>query len=266
MDTPSHIHPVRSRKDCLEGRPTRIQRLPLKSLTRTAAFTQKRRHWHCLVVAGLALFACSPAFGMHRVQRQSATMEAPVESGRVVKMDTEKVKEVTLPNASVDLMDKLMKKEAVDILAAGAERTENAGNGGIWYAYMKPTKLGAWTNQVRLACKLTQAPSGSVNVDVVSFEVGSPDAATGEWNFSAYAKEQFSLQWYNSLTWEQNGPDLALLHKSAGKMRVVLPWWFPLPDVLVRSTFRACIGFMISDGQTKVAEAIRTRYQAISER
>lgn len=45
-------------------------------------------------------------------------------------------------------MDELMRKEAVEILAAGAERTEEVkGQEGLWYAYMKPTRMGTWKNQ-----------------------------------------------------------------------------------------------------------------------
>lgn len=57
-------------------------------------------------------------------------------------------------------------------------------------------------------------------------------------------------------------------------MKLVLPWWFPLPDAVVKATFQAGIRYMtlglhcfkrlwprIADGQAKISDAVTQRYQ-----
>eukprot|EP00933_Yihiella_yeosuensis_P029696 TRINITY_DN23318_c2_g1_i1.p1 TRINITY_DN23318_c2_g1~~TRINITY_DN23318_c2_g1_i1.p1 ORF type:complete len:277 (-),score=40.62 TRINITY_DN23318_c2_g1_i1:109-900(-) len=194
---------------------------------------------------------------------RSATKTAEnAEEGRIVRILSERVKDVELPNATVETMDRLMKKEAVEVLAAGAERTEPIrGKADLWHAYMKPTRMGSWTNQVRLTCKLQIKKSGGgVDVDVISFDVGQLDEDKNM-VFKEYETDTFSLEWQNSLTWRQRGEGLRLIHSSSGRMRMVLPWWFPVPDALVKATAGAGVNYMIADGQSKVAAAIEERYQ-----
>ncbi|CAE8650950.1 unnamed protein product [Polarella glacialis] len=205
-----------------------------------------------------------PQIGPRRQRTQVAAVAESSESdsGRVVHILSEKEKSVILPNATVRSIDELMKEHAVEVLAAGAERTERAeGKDGIWYAYMKATRMGIWKNQVRLTCELRLGPSGSVSVDVVSFDVGR-STASGEMVFTKYEADTFSLEWKNSVTWMQQGDDLALVHTSTGRMRLALPWWFPLPDALVKATAVAGVNMMITDGQSKVAAAIAERHEA----
>ena len=185
--------------------------------------------------------------------------------GRKVQIKAEKVKEVKLQDGQTKIMDDLMRKDAVSILAAGAERTEEVkGAKGIWYAYMKPTRMGTWKNQARLKCKLELAKSGAVNVEVVDIEVGSWDRDLNNFKYEKFAEESFSLNWMNSLTWKERGNDLYLLHTSRGDMQLVLPWWFPLPDAVVKATFQAGIRYMISDGQAKISEAVTNRYNSFA--
>ena len=183
--------------------------------------------------------------------------------GRVLEITAEKVKSVPVPNATVAGMNHLMKREAVTILAAGAEKTEEVkGQKGMWHAYMKPTTMGTWKNQARLTCKLTLKP-GAVNVEVVDFEIGKWDKDTQEFKFQKFDAKSFSLNWQNSMTWRESGTDLSVQHVSRGSMHLVIPWWFPLPDSVVKATFQAGIRHMITDGQTKIAAALKVRYDVM---
>lgn len=180
--------------------------------------------------------------------------------GRVLEISAEKSKSVPVENATVAGMNDLMKREAVNILAAGAEKTEEVkGQKGMWHAYMKPTTMGTWKNQARLTCKLMLKP-GAVNVEVVSLEVGNWDKDLRQFKFEKFDEDTFSLNWQNSMTWRERGSDLAVQHLSRGSMRLVIPWWFPLPDTVVKATFQAGIRYMISDGQSKIAAAVTQRY------
>ncbi|CAK9073207.1 unnamed protein product [Durusdinium trenchii] len=195
---------------------------------------------------------------------RGVAQRAEGDSGRVVHIKAEKVKEVKLPQGRTETMDALMRKEAVQILAAGAERTEEAkGEKGIWFAYMKPTRMGTWKNQARLKCKLELAKSGAVNVEVVEIEVGSWDRDLKKFKYEKFAEESFSLNWMNRMTWQEKGTDLYLLHTSRGDMKLLLPWWFPLPDAVVKATFQAGIRYMISDGQAKISDAVIKRYKQL---
>ena len=177
-------------------------------------------------------------------------------------MSAEKSKSVLVSNATVAGMNDLMKREAVTILAAGAEKTEEVeGKKGMWHAYMKPTSMGTWKNQARLTCKLV-LEAGAVNVEVVSLEVGSWDKDLQQFKFEKFDAKSFSLNWQNSMTWREAGVDLSVQHVSRGSMRLVIPWWFPLPDSVVKAAFQAGIRYMISDGQSKIAAATSQRYAA----
>jgi len=211
-------------------------------------------------------FTATKAVGTDRASRTASTA-TEAGDGRKVQIKAEKVKEVKLQDAEMKIMDDLMRKEAVNILAAGAERTEEVkGAKGLWYAYMKPTRMGTWKSQARLKCKLELAKSGAVNVEVVEIEVGSWDRDLQKFIYEKFAEESFSLNWMNSLTWKEKGNDLYLLHTSRGDMELLLPWWFPLPDAVVKATFQAGIRYMISDGQAKISEAVTKRYQQAAGR
>jgi len=204
--------------------------------------------------------AKEPADAMNSQRLRRTAQKA---DGRIVEMSAEKMKETPVDNATVAGMNDLMKKEAVNILAAGAEKTEEVkGKRGMWHAYMKPTTMGTWKNQARLTCKLMLKP-GAVNVEVVGLEVGNWDRDLREFKFEKFDEETFSLNWMNSMTWRERGPNLSVQHASRGSMRLVIPWWFPVPDAVVKATFQAGIRYMISDGQTKIAEAVKRRYAAV---
>uniref|UniRef100_A0A7S4PSU2 Uncharacterized protein n=1 Tax=Alexandrium monilatum TaxID=311494 RepID=A0A7S4PSU2_9DINO len=206
--------------------------------------------------------------GNQAISQETETAGAPPtseDSGRVVRLVAERVQQSVLTGATVEWMDTLMKEEAVDILAAGAERSERAPGGpgtDLWYAFMKPTRMGPWTNQMRLKCQIRLEPSRAVHVDVVGFDVGMIDDKSGEMVFTSYAEDSFSLKWKNSISWRRQGGDLHVSHASYGTVRVVLPWWFPLPDSLVKATMSAGTQYMLRDGQAKISAAITDRHAA----
>lgn len=257
----SHAHGGRG----TTGAVGRRRQLPLLGWTALMASA-------ALLLPGPAWLPWRAGFLGRPLRPQATTVHAVEEQGtgasgggRVVNIITERSKLVDLPGATVASMDELMREEAVKVLAAGAERTEQVKGGrNLWHAYMKPTKMGPWTNQVRLTCQLRLAPSGSVHVDVVSFDVGTIDKDTGEMVFTSFEEDTFSLQWENQVTWRQFGDGLRLIHSSSGRMRMALPWWFPLPDAVVRATANSGVQLMLSDGQSKVAAAIKARHEARS--
>lgn len=182
---------------------------------------------------------------------------------RLVLVETAGERDVDLQGATVTSMDKLMREEAVTLLAAGAERTEQVGRGNTWYAFMPMLVLGPYKYQARLTCDVRLARSGGVHVDVVGFGVGMEE--NGKMVFSDYGEQGVGLTWENSVSWEPapgRGQVLRLQHKSDGKLKMVLPWWFPLPDAMVRVAAKSSIAFMIKDGQSKVIKAIRQRHEA----
>ncbi|CAJ1332320.1 unnamed protein product [Effrenium voratum] len=181
--------------------------------------------------------------------------------GREIQIAAEKSKEVQMAG-KVEQMDALMRKEAVEILAAGAEKCEPVPKEpDYWHAYMKPTTMGTWKNQARLKCKLSLAKTGAVDVEVVEIEVGSWDKDLNAFKFEKFSEGSFSLSWMNRLTWRDVGDSsIFLQHISRGSMKLVVPWWFPLPDAVVRATFQATIRYMISDGQSKISKAVQKRY------
>ena len=196
--------------------------------------------------------------GLERLCRTSRRAD-----GRVLEISAERAKSVLVSSATVAGMNDLMEREAVTILAAGAEKTEEVkGKEGMWHAYMKPTTMGTWKNQARLTCKL-MLKAGAVNVEVVGLEVGNWDKDLREFKFEKFDEESFSLNWQNSMTWRERGVDLSVQHASRGSMRLVIPWWFPLPDSVVKATFQAGIRYMITDGQSKIAAAVSRRYAAV---
>lgn len=183
------------------------------------------------------------------------------DEGRLVRIETERVREVDLPGATVQSMDRLMREEAVQVLASGAERAERAPGAGRWYAYMPGLRVGTWRYQVRLLCEVQVVGSGSASVDVVGFEVGTEEGGTMV--FKSYDSAAMSLSWANSVAWRpapgQEGA-LRLRHSSTGKLRLILPWWFPLPDAVVRVATESAIDLTVRDGQGKVMAAIRRRH------
>eukprot|EP00913_Durusdinium_trenchii_P016037 g15073.t1 len=178
---------------------------------------------------------------------RGVAQRAEGDSGRVVHIKAEKVKEVKLPQGRTETMDALMRKEAVQILAAGAERTEEAkGEKGVHQG---------------LKCKLELAKSGAVNVEVVEIEVGSWDRDLKKFKYEKFADALHCFaRKCAKLLFSEN---LCMRHTSRGDMKLLLPWWFPLPDAVVKATFQAGIRYMISDGQAKISDAVIKRYKQL---
>jgi len=243
--------------------------LPVLALAAAAAGTA------CALAAGAPCFGF-PAFWRRRqVAAQAGTglAESPAKqgqdtgSGRVIRVVTERAQDVVLSGATVEWMDRLMKEEAVDVLAAGAEYSEKAPEAegaGLWYAFMKPQNMGPWKNQVRLKCKLRQERSKAVHVDIVGIDVGTVDDKSGEMVFQSYDEDSFSLNWQNSIRWRRHTDGLRVNHLSFGTLQIALPRWFPLPDAVVKATVNAGTQWMLQDGQSKVAKAIAERWQSDS--
>mmetsp|Transcript_73840 Transcript_73840/g.228958 ORF Transcript_73840/g.228958 Transcript_73840/m.228958 type:complete len:276 (+) Transcript_73840:1-828(+) len=228
----------------------------------------------CGLSAGLgwAPAGGAPGFAMPAAQRRQSSRTpgtaattavkegGGADSGRIVHVAIDRVQGSRLPGASVDSMDSLMREEAVEVLAAGAERAEKVpGSSSLWHAYMKPTMMGPFKNQVRLTCELRSEPSGAIHVDIVAFDVGTADDK-GELVFKSYEEDTLSLRWENSITWRPRAGGVQVQHSSSGRMRMALPWWFPLPDPFVKATASAGVQLMLKDGQSKVAAIIAKRH------
>lgn len=197
----------------------------------------------------------------HRVQSQAGSVSF-VTPGRVIDISAERTQDLDVPGATVNSMDRLMREDAFQVLAAGAERVATInGSDDTWYAFMPPTKMGPWTNQVRLTCKLRRGGSGVVHVDISDFAV-AVNNGTGLGKFEKFEESVFSMKWMNRLSWQMLGDSLKLTHVAEGHMTMALPWWFPLPDALVRSTAAAGVSFMLKDGQTKIGALIKQRMKA----
>lgn len=158
-------------------------------------------------------------------------------------------------------MDALMKEEALELVSMGAQHTEvkDRRDPNAFYAYMKPTHLGPYWHQMRLDCKLQNFPSGKVVVETVGADIGSKEGK--EVVFRSY-EDQFFVTWENSISWkaQSTSKGVIITHLSKGHVRILLAWWFPLPDQLVKATLEAVIRLTLRDGQSKIAKKIKQRY------
>jgi len=203
---------------------------------------------------------CGSLAGLRRKRPGfSPAAAAQNDDSRVLQINSDKMMDMSLPSIAAADMDEFMQTSAVDVLAAGAESTEQAAEENLWYAYMEPTTIGPYRNQVRLTCQVKPFSSGSIAVDVIDIQVGSAEDGNSNVVFEKMDTEAFDFRWSNSLTWHQRGSNVRVVHSSTGKIKLSLPWWFPVPDAIVSATFRNSLQYMISDGQSKIAAAIRSK-------
>lgn len=222
--------------------------------------------WLGAATAGMG--AASRRRSSHRTMTFAESESGVLESGRMVQVKAERIRDSMVAGASVATMDALMQASAADILAVGAERMEPVPEKpGLWHAFMQPAELAGNKAQVRLTLAVDTSKSGRVDVQVADFDVATSDIMTGDLVFEGYPKEFFSVTWKNSISWRGRGrhAPLRLIHTSRGSLSWVVPDWFPLPDSVVTAWAKAVAERVLQDGQDKIANQIAIKHAALSQ-
>lgn len=172
----------------------------------------------------------------------SAEAEAIKEGrlGRQVKVDVELNETMTLSSASVESLDAFMKENAAEVCVQ-AEKVEPAINYGEQYCWLTPIRIGPLCLRMRLTVAVDVAESSQVDVKILQMEPGLLNQRTGELRFNPSLRPDFQVT--NRLTWKQQGAsDLHVTTYSRNAIAALVPWWLPLPDVVIERT----IGFFIT--------------------
>lgn len=169
-----------------------------------------------------------------------------------------------LENATVQALDKLMRKDPFKYITAGVEYTEKTDEPNLFYTYYKKSHLGPYLHQIRLLCKSEMRRSGRIDLDILGIDIGLAKGWSRHIVFKRY-DERVDIKWENSITWEPaskvgGAQGVRLRHRSRGTFRIVMPWWFPLPNVVTKMSIKFMIKAILKEGQAKVVKVISDEF------
>lgn len=197
---------------------------------------------------------------MHGASGRSC--KARRHAGRVIRTENDNTFPLSLSDSSVAFLDAFMAENATDVALQGIQRMEEKPDEpGVKYCFMAPMDIGPYRSQMRLTARV-QPESGRCAVQVLNMEIGTVDKKTGEVTYpKASDQTPFSFETENVITWESDGAGgLRVVNVSKGYSEVTLPWWFPLPDSLVKAVVTAGVRQMVTQGQAKVMQQLQDRF------
>lgn len=208
-----------------------------------------------------ALAAVAVAASRSRRGRGNRSFARAAEgSGRVLRVENNGEVAVRLTGVATEL-DRFMSENAVDIVLQNMRKIEDKpGAVGTKYCYFDPFFAGTATIQMRLTVCVEVPQSGCCNVKIMNMEAAPVDKDTGEAIFPEKAETPFVFNTENKLTWVPEGPELNVKNMVRGYSEVSLPWWFPIPDSILKAGISSALDRLISSGQKKVMAKLSERF------
>jgi len=223
-----------------------------------AASASHRDQAQVLLNGALVTGLCARA-KRRRMQRRAAQKASGESGGRSVTITVESSADSTIPRGTVSSMDSFMRENAASVCLANMDKiTPVPGNPDAKYCYLAPNDIGDYRAQTRLTVRVDVAETGRCDVVILDMEFGSVDKKTGVATFTNRA--EFTAE--NVITWKETASgDLELINSTRGTSTTPLPWWFPIPDIVVKQLFNVIIKQVVSGGLKKVNQQIREKYQ-----
>lgn len=241
---------------------------PRTELTAEAKGAGVSGHAARVETALLAAFVSSAGLLARRGARRSSraaraaagAASAPETSeGRKVTLLAEVDQSIEVDDASVESMDVFMKENATTVCVQ-AEKVEPAPSPGEFYCWVPRISLGPLSVETRLTVTVDVAESSQVAVRVLDMSSGVVNRKTGEADLGTSMKK-FDFQAQNTVTWnEAGGEGLQLSVQARNEITLPIPWWFPLPDVIIQRILTLTINEIVRLTVKKAAGDIKKEY------
>eukprot|EP00930_Biecheleria_cincta_P060942 TRINITY_DN46517_c0_g1_i1.p1 TRINITY_DN46517_c0_g1~~TRINITY_DN46517_c0_g1_i1.p1 ORF type:complete len:276 (-),score=48.73 TRINITY_DN46517_c0_g1_i1:84-911(-) len=207
----------------------------------------------CQTGTQVGLVAALAAKSRRRLRSSSSLQRA----ARTIEVEVTSVAPLSLESGTVESMDEFMAKNATEVSLQNIQQVEDVGDSGEKRCYLEPTEFGPLRTQMRLTVKVELPKSGECDVNILKME--------GSMNSNSNKKKGFekvfaNIQTRNSLSWKMGDEALDVLYTTTARSKTTLPFWFPMPDGMVKSIIEGQIRRIISSGQDKVLEKIKQKY------
>mmetsp|Transcript_84340 Transcript_84340/g.149087 ORF Transcript_84340/g.149087 Transcript_84340/m.149087 type:complete len:264 (-) Transcript_84340:10-801(-) len=165
---------------------------------------------------------------------------------------------LSLESGTVESMDEFMAEKATEVSLQNVQQVEDVSGSGEKRCYLEPADFGPLRTQMRLTVKVDLPKSGECDVNITKMESGALDKQSDK--AKKFDKLFANVNTKNSLSWKMGDKALEVLYTTTAQSTTSLPFWFPLPDGMVKSLIEGQIRRMISSGQDKVMENIQQKY------
>lgn len=165
---------------------------------------------------------------------------------------------LSLESGTVESLDEFMSEKASEVSLQNVQKVEDVTGSDEKRCYLEPTEFGPLRTQMRLTVKVELPKSGECDVNITKMESGTLDKTADK--AKGFEKVFANINTRNSLSWKMGESDLEVLYTTTAQSTTTLPFWFPLPDGVVKSLIEGQIKRIISSGQDKVMENLQEKY------
>jgi len=182
-------------------------------------------------------------------------------SGRKVMLKNDVCQSIDLACGNTDAMDAFMQQNATEVCLQNLQKiVPQPDDPTVNVCYLEPNEVGPFRSQMRLTIKVELADTGRCDINILDMENGSYDKKSGEFNFDNAQKMDF-FKSDSSVTWkETSSGGLHVTNRSTSNSVTTLPWWFPVPDVVVQKVVSTFVTRIITTGVQKVNEQIEEKF------
>lgn len=181
---------------------------------------------------------------------------------RVIAVENHDVLKLRLPRGDVSSMDAFMKRHAPEVVLQNLRIEAKPGEEDVLFCYLQPSDAGPFRWQLRLTVRM-KAESGKVSIDILNMEGGSVDKITGKATFLPASEAMpFRFETENVISWAtvEKGQGLEVTYLARGKTTAEVPWWIPIPDIIIQMGVTSFLRQTVEQGQKQVLQQIEKRY------
>lgn len=206
---------------------------------------------------------------LRRRQKGKAKCRGPNRSimlaERTVQFTIDRTMTQNLRGATVGWLDAAMREDAATILFKGVERSEPVqGRAGWSHCYFPRVDVGPYSTQVRLTCVLSIPSTGQADVQIVEVNPGVMDLKTRTVEYQKNPRDILDASSAVELKWkpQSTGKGVTLMQRCVQQFRLKMPWWFPVPEVVVQAVLKPFVERAIVSSQRGVFQGIQERLAA----
>jgi len=184
---------------------------------------------------------------------------------RSVKFTIDRTMTQDLPRATVGSLDAAMSADAATILLKGVERSEPVkGRSGWSHCYFPRVDVGPYSIQVRLTCAISIPSSGRADVQIVEVNPGVLDLKKSTVEYQTNPRDILDAPSAVELKWKplSTGKGVTLMQRCVQQFWLKMPWWFPVPEVVVEAVLKPFVERAIAKSQRGVFRGIQERLAA----
>lgn len=206
---------------------------------------------------------------LQRKQREKAKRPVRIRSTmlaeRSVRFTVDRTMTQDLRGATVSWLDAAMRDDAATILLKGVERSEPVeGRSGCLHCYFPRVDVGPYSTQVRLTCMISIPSTGQADIQIVEVNPGVMDLKKRTVKFQENPRDILDASSAVELKWKplSTGQGVTLMQRCVQQFKLKMPWWFPVPEVVVEAVLKPFVERSIVSSQRGVFRGIQDRLAA----